>query len=75
MLEYYYFPCRDNVAEAMNSLCYKAIKADITVDWLFVWPLYNFMKAVSSPYMEPLYKLESIVFPKDTPRLSRGLVF
>ena len=75
MLEYYYFPCRDNVAEAVNSLCRKAIEVGITVDWLFVWPLYNFMKAVSSPYMEPQYKLESIVFLKHLPRLSSGLVF
>ena len=58
----------------MNYLFVKAIKANITLDWLFAVPLYNFMKGVSLPYMEPQYELESIKFLKGFPRLPRGLV-
>lgn len=71
------------IAAAIGQLCEQAAKADMketNTDWLFVLPIYHFMKKSSEPFMAPEYNPEKVVFRTGlvarlgTCRLPQGLV-
>ena len=59
------YVCRSEIAEAVKLLCEEAIKAGTSEpcwDWLYVLPLYHFMKGISEPFMDLQYNLKDIQF-------------
>ena len=54
--------CRSIIAKAVALLCEEAIKAKISEpcwDWLYVLPLYHFMKGLSEPFMDLQFDFKS----------------
>ena len=59
------YVCRSNIAKAVELLCEEAIKAGTREpcwDWLYVLPLYHFMKGLSEPFMGLQHDFRSIQF-------------